>query len=421
MSLKILTPLKITTFQKNILLMFKGTVIAQVIGVIGSILLAKIYGSEAYGIFGVFISITGILTIINTLQLDKSIVLQKSKFESKKLMNSLFLITVIISLVLFVLYYFITVFFNLNLIKLNVLPYTILASIIISFNRIHESFFTFRKKFNPISKAKIFTAFFNIIFQLLLFYKFKLMGLVYGNIISISLLSIYYFLKNKKHVSNINFQQLRKSLHLNNTIIKYLFPSTLINSLAINLMPILIVTFFSLKDSGVYFLSLKILAVPLFLISSSISQVYYQKSSEMLQTSKEKLFDFTKKIVFTNLGIMLFFIVAINTIGIYFLEYIFDENWGNLKLFTFILSFLILARSSFNPISNIIIVLNKNHVSLLFNSYLLLVNLAAIYIGYTYNNIFQTIIILSLFGGLGYIILLLYFMQKLKELKKNHE
>lgn len=421
MSLNKLTSIKITSFQKNILLMFKGTFIAQVIGVIGSVLLAKIYGSEAYGVFGVFISVSSMLTVINTLQLDKSIVLQKSKFESKNLMNSLFLITMIISLVLFALYYFLTVLFNLNLFKFSVLSCAILASIIFSFNRIHESFFTFRKKFYPISKAKIFTAFFNILFQLLLFYKFKLMGLVYGNIISILLLTTYYFLKNKKYVSKIDLQQSKKSLHLNNTIIKYLFPSTLINSLAINLMPILIVTFFSLKDSGVYFLSLKILAVPLFLISSSISQVYYQKCSEMLQTSKEKLFDFTKKLVFTNLGIMLVFIVVINTIGIYFLEYIFDKDWENLKLFTFILSFLILARSSFNPISNIIIVLNKNHLGLLFNSYLLLVNLAAIYIGYTYNNIFQTIVILSLFGGLGYIVLLLYFMKKLKELKKTHE
>jgi O-antigen/teichoic acid export membrane protein len=182
-------------------------------------------------------------------------------------------------------------------------------------------------------------------------------------------------------------------------------------------MPILIVTYFNLNDSGVYFLSLKLLGTPLFLISSSISQVYYQKSSEMFYTSKENLFTLTKKIVLTNIVIMIIFIILINTIGIYFLELLFDKNWDDLRLYTLILSFLILARSSFNPISNIIIVLNKNHVSLIFNSYLLFVNLAAILFGYLSNSLINTIIFLSIFGGLGYIALLIYFMKRLKELK----
>jgi len=247
------------------------------------------------------------------------------------------------------------------------------------------------------------------------------MGLIYGNITSILLITVYYFYQNSVFITKINFRKLKKSIIFNKSILIYIFPSTLINSLAINLMPILIVTFFSLKESGVYFLSLKIIAAPLFLISSSISQVYYQKSSEMLNTSKEKLFDLTKNIAIANMLIMFVFIILINTIGIYFLELIFDKTWENLRLFTFILSFLILARSSFNPISNIIIVLNKNHISLLFNIYLLLVNLIGIYFGYINDNLTISITILSIFGSFGYITLLLYFLKELKNLKTNHE
>jgi len=401
--------------------MFKGTIIAQIIGVVGSVILAKIYGSEAYGIFGVFISISSLLTIINTLQLDKTIVTLKSESESKNLMNSLFLITIVISLTFSIIYYFITTFFELDLFNINIITLSIIASILYSFNRIHESFLTFKKKFQPISNVKIFTVIFNISFQLLLYNKFKFMGLVYGSTISIVLITIFYFFKNIKYLKKIDLQQLKQSITSNSSIVKYIFPSTLINSLAINLMPILILAFFSLKDSGIYFLSLKILATPLFLISSSISQVYYQKSTEMLYNSKEQLFALTKQLVFINLGIMLMFLIVINTVGIYLLEFMFDKNWENLRLFTFILSFLILARSSFNPISNIIIVLNKNHISLLFNIYLLLVNSTAIYIGYTNNTIVQTILILSIFGGFGYIALLFYFLKELKKLNPNHE
>lgn len=401
--------------------MFKGTFFAQIISILGALFLAKIYGSEAYGVFGIFISISSILAILNTLQIDTIIVISKNKKDSINLMNSLFFITVFISLFTFVIYYILFVVLEFNQFKFEVLILSFLASILLSFNRIHEAFFTFIKNFAPIANTKIFLSFFNVFFQFILFYNFKVTGLVIGNIIATSLITIFYFLKNKKYITKIGLQQLKQRIIKNNTIIKYIFPSSLINSLAINLMPILIVTFFSLKESGVYFLSLKILAIPLFLISSSISQVYYQKSSEMFLNSKEKLFGLTKKLVMSNLGIMLLFIILINTIGIYFLELFFDKNWDNLRLFTFILSFLILARSSFNPISNIIIVLNKNHISLFFNCYLLLVNLAAIYLGYISNSLTNTIIILSLFGSLGYIVLLIYFLNKLKILQKNHE
>jgi O-antigen/teichoic acid export membrane protein len=399
--------------------MFRGTAISQIIGIIGAIILAKIYGAESYGVFSVFISISSVLTIIYTLELDKGIVTSQNNIESKNLMNSLFLISIYIALTFTIIYLFAYYIFDLQIFKFGVLLLAILASIIFSINRIHESFFTYRKKFKPISNAKILLTFFNIIFQLLLFNKFKLMGLIFGNIISILLIAVFYFSNSYKFLAKIDWKKLKKSITLNKSLIKYLFPSTLINSLAINLMPILIVAFFSLKESGIYFLSLKVLSTPLFLISTSISQVYYQKSNEMFNYSKEKLFDFTKKIIFINLGLMLLFIIFMNTIGIYFLEFLFNKNWGNLRYFTLMLSFLILARSSFNPISNIIIVLNKNHVSLLFNIYLFLVNVGAIYIGYFNNNVLLTIFILSLFGSLGYIALLFYFMKQLKDLKRT--
>ena len=399
--------------------MFKGTFIAQIIGFIGAIYLAKIYGSESYGIFSVFISVLGILSIVNTLQLEKSIVILKSKSESKNLMNSLFIMAPIFSLLAAGIYFLYTTFFKIEPLQFEIILLAIFTSILFSFNKIHESFFTYRKKFKPISNAKIYMAIFNFSFQLILFSSFKLKGLVFGNIISIILVTFYYFFKNKNYLSQIDLQQLKSTIISVKSIVKYIFPSTLINNLAINLIPILIVYFFSLKAAGVYFFSLKILATPLFLIASSISQVYYKKSSEMIHSSKEKLFDLTKNIVTTNVVIMLFILVLINTFGIYILEYFLGKNWSNLRLFTFILSFLILARSSFNPISNIIIVLNKNHISLIFNCYLLLVNLIAIFIGHYNNSLTITLICFSVFGSIGYILLLIYFFKKLKVLK-NH-
>lgn len=404
-------------FQKNIILMFKGTFIAQVIGMIGSLILAKIYGSEAYGIFGIYISTSTTLALFNTLQLDYSIITIKDKDESKNLMNSLFLITLVLSCFSFLIYFLIPDFLIVK--NSNLIIITIFASIIFSFKKIHEAYFTLTRKFKIISKAKIVITFSNILFQIILYKQFKLMGLVYGSIISIIIITIYYFINNK-NIKKVNISKLKSTIKSNKNNIKYILPSSLINAFAINLIPILIASLFNLKEFGVYFLSLRILSTPLFLITSSIAQVYYEKSTQIFQFSKEKLYKLTKHIVLINIGLMLLFLFFINTIGIYLLELMFNNNWENLRLYTFILSFIVLARTSFNPISDIVIVLNKNHISLAFNVYLFIINLIGVYIGYIYNNLNFTITIISVFGGLGYFLNLFYFLKKLKDLENKN-
>ena len=185
-------------------------------------------------------------------------------------------------------------------------------------------------------------------------------------------------------------------------------------------MPILILTFFGAKEAGVYFFSLKILGTPLFLISSSIANVFFQKSSELLKENKTELFKLTKKIVRINLLVILACLVLINTLGISILESVFDGKWNNLRSYSLILSILILARSAFNPISNLIVVLGKNFQSLIFNIYLFIINLIAIYFGYLYNDIAIAIFILAIFGGAGYLLLLAYFLNHLKFISQKN-
>ncbi len=86
----------------------------------------------------------------------------------------------------------------------------------------------------------------------------------------------------------------------------------------------------------------------------------------------------------------------------------------NNNTYIFTLSFLILARSCFNPISSLIVVLNKNLIGLFFNSYLFIVNLIALYFGVINNEIMHTIIILAIFGAIGYVVLMFYFLNLLK-------
>ena len=412
--------ISIPPFYKNILIMFRGTVLAQVIAIIGAVFIAKIYGAEAYGVFGVFISIISIVSIIATLQLEQCIVLSKNEKESINWFNFLLVLIPLLSLLISTLLFVISNNFYSDNLSLNFIILSFLGSLFLGFRVINENFFVFRKEFTLLSNSKIFLTLSNISFQFFLYHYFNLNGLILGFLISQCLLLLFYLFKNSSILSKINYKEIKKGLQQNKSIVKYLLPSTIINSLANNLMPILILTFFGAKEAGVYFFSLKILGTPLFLISSSIANVFFQKSSELLKENKTELFKLTKKIVRINLLVILACLVLINTLGISILESVFDGKWNNLRSYSLILSILILARSAFNPISNLIVVLGKNFQSLIFNIYLFIINLIAIYFGYLYNDIAIAIFILAIFGGAGYLLLLAYFLNHLKFISQKN-
>tara|TARA_B100000809_G_scaffold18008_2_gene15951 strand:+ start:264 stop:1469 length:1206 start_codon:yes stop_codon:yes gene_type:complete len=400
--------------------MFRGTLFAQVIAIIGAIFMAKIYGEEAYGIFGVFISIISIVSVISTLQLDKCIVISKDNTESTNWFNFLLVLIPVLTFLISALLFVFSIYFFQEKLNLNLIFLSLIGALLLSFNLVNENLFTFKKKFSTLSNSKIFLTISNITFQFLLYYYFNLFGLILGFLISQFLLLLFYFFKNSNVISKSNLKEIKKGIKKNNTIVKYLLPSSATNAIANNLMPILILTFFGAKEAGVYFFSLKILGTPLFLISSSVSNVFFQKSSELLNENKTELLKLTKKIVSINLILMLAFLILVNTIGMTVLESIFNHKWNNLRSYSLILSILILGRSAFSPISSLVVVLNKNLESLIFNSYLFIVNLVAIYFGYLYNDITITILILAIFGGVGYISLLAYFLNHLKTIVKNN-
>ncbi|PQJ69509.1 lipopolysaccharide biosynthesis protein [Polaribacter butkevichii] len=405
----------LSIFVKNIFVMFKGTLIAQIIAAISSIFIAKIYGSEAYGVLSVFISLSSIASIFNSLQLDNYIVICRDRLTRNHWFNFLFLLIPIIAIIGTVILLPFYVFFFDKKIENSILILAILSSIFLSYNKTHEFFLTSYKKFSPISFSKILLVLINVFFQFTFYVKFKIYGLVYSSFISIFIVTLYYSFKNRVYFKIIDFNIVKENITKNKSILTYLLPSRFINNLASQSIPLFIYAFFSLQDAGVYFFSQKILTMPLFIISSSISTVYFEKATSLMQTSKKELFLATKKIITFNVLIMFVFLVLINTVGIYILEILLTESWINLRLYFLILSFLVLCRSSFSPISNIMVVLDKNNISLLFNIYLLIVNIIAFYIGFVKNDLTYTIYILSFLGGIGYLTLAFYFLKTIKK------
>lgn len=87
------------SFVRNVAIVASGTASAQVIMVVSSQFLTRIYGPEAFGMFGVYSSIIAIITPVAALTYPVAVVLPKSKETAMDLMRLSFYITLLVTMI----------------------------------------------------------------------------------------------------------------------------------------------------------------------------------------------------------------------------------------------------------------------------------------------------------------------------------
>ena len=76
-----------SSFAANVLKLVTGTTFAQVIIVLASPLLTRLYGPEAFGFLALFTSITSIIGVIACMRYEMAIMLPKTDEEAANLLG----------------------------------------------------------------------------------------------------------------------------------------------------------------------------------------------------------------------------------------------------------------------------------------------------------------------------------------------
>lgn len=402
--------------DNHITTIFKGNFISKFVLVIGGLVLAKYYGAAEYGIFGIYLSITSIISVLLGFAQEHLIILE----PNEKNINNIFSSSSLLSVG--------AMFFCFGLVFI---PFEIPKSIIIlgiftgylSVFTNNSKFLLARKKqFKTVSFLTMSDAVISFLFQVLFVFINIENGLVIGSLVGFFSAFIAAFFFSKKHFSIPDFRRYFQTVKKRMELLKYTYPSTLINALGNNIMPILISLYFASSVLGEFTLAVKIISVPLMMISSSIAMVYYPKAAEINNRQKDtnELFKYTKKMSLLNFYLILILYFLINLVGIPILEIFFNKDWESLGLFIFIMSFGYLSRSLINPISDILTILKKNKIAFYFNIYLLLVNIIAIYIGRE-KGITYLVAAFSSMLFIGYGILYFYILTLFKKNESNQK
>ncbi len=405
-------------FLKNTIKIMSSSSLAQLTVICITPLLTQFFSPEEFGIYAFYISVCTIFGSIANGKFDIAIMLPKKNIDSV----NIFILSILISftfsvLILIVLYLFKNLIFRNEYVVFVKLYYVFPITIFfIGVNSSILSFFNRQTAYNEIAKNNVIKSTTNSFSSLFLGIKKIATGMIIGNLISltVTLLVNFSYIKNK-----INKRDIKRTLIISNFIkyidfIRFSTISNFFNSVSSFGITTIIILFFGPKVAGLYFLAEKIFAVPISILTSSISQVYFEKASRLFYRDKFELLQLTLKIqknIFKILFPSLLFLCLLGEI----LLNILGEEWSKAGAILKFISVYILFKNIYSPISHIGDILNKQKQLLLFNFSIFSFQVISFVALNNFNDLKLTLLTSSFFGAVHYI-LLDYYMKK--ELKK---
>jgi O-antigen/teichoic acid export membrane protein len=288
---------KINTFfnetLKNASKLLVGTVVAQIVPIVFSFYIARIFSDESFGFYGIYMSSVSILFVIVNLKYDTTILLPKEEKDA----NALVVLSVFFAFLIALL-----ILIGLLLYKFNLLYvvswsddnwWMFLVPLSVFFVGVYQPFNYWlirKKKYTASSLNKITQRVVETPFNILFGKTGILYGLIYGDVIgrfAMAVQAIYQSFKAGFSYRSVSKEGIKgmlkryKSFALINSL-----PS-LANAFATH-APLFIVTKqFGIEIAGQLTLVRTILSIPVSLISNNVSQVVFQQVSERVAHQKE--------------------------------------------------------------------------------------------------------------------------------------
>lgn len=275
-----------TEYFKNVSTLLVGRGFAQLIPILISPILTRLYSPNEFGIFALFTAVSAICITIVTLKYELAILLPNKNEEAINIAILAITVTVSMCFVFFLLLIFVEPLLANYLEQSMHSLWLFLLPIYIFFHGLFNilNYYNSRNKnYLHIAKTNVFRSAILALSQTMLgLTKFGAYGLILGSFIS-SVIAYSNMLritlsKNREHYTT-DLHSLKALAIRYKKFPLYSTPSSFINISTQYLPTILIPALFSVTVLGQYYLIQRVLGTPLTLIGNSFAQVYFQRAS----------------------------------------------------------------------------------------------------------------------------------------------
>ncbi|MEO3865728.1 lipopolysaccharide biosynthesis protein [Rheinheimera fenheensis] len=405
-------------FFKSVATLFTGATIAQLIPLLISPLLTRIYSPEEFGVLAIFVALASMIGVIASGRYEFAVMQASSDKAAKTLVVLSFIVTSIISITLLLAILILDKVSFFNFLDENIRVWLYLVPLSVASVGVFQTlnyWLNRKKNYKSIAVAKVAQSAINVFASLSLFFVTLLpaFGLIFAHVLAQIIGAV--FLLKKTGLSKADLQVRRADLVFYAKLF-YRFPmvsapGALLNTAAIQVPVIYVSKFFDLVSAGYFNFVYRIIGGPLSLLSAAISQVFLQK---ITSGDPKNLY---KNVLLAAL--ILFFVclpvvLIISIWGAEIFGFVFGNQWEVAGELAKILIFSIAVRFVVSPLSMVVAV--DRYVTWgafwqVFTFILVLIFLYLIH-GYNFKIFIIAYVIQDLISYLSYFILIISASKK---------
>ncbi|HDI7517768.1 TPA: type 8 capsular polysaccharide synthesis protein Cap8K [Staphylococcus aureus] len=313
--------MRLNKFIGDSFLMILSSSIAQVILIITTPIITRLYSPAEFGEFTIFSNIAMILIPIINARYDLLIVNAKNDRSANILSQISFLISLLILLILIPILA-ISAWLYPNFILDFI--FIIIMLFLVSLTNIFTNYLNKERKYKVLSLINVFRAgsmaLLQIIFGLL---SLGSLGLIIGFSLSYITGITLGYKTFKKHFNIVRNKEETKALFLENkNQLVYSTPSILLNSLSFSVVVFFIGILYTNTEVGIYGMAIRVLGIPVTIISLGLSKIFMQQANDY----------YIERGNFRNLLLKFSSTLVIVSIILYVPLYLFSEELVNILL-----------------------------------------------------------------------------------------
>ncbi|MFK3492349.1 type 8 capsular polysaccharide synthesis protein Cap8K [Staphylococcus aureus] len=313
--------MRLNKFIGDSFFMILSSGIAQVILIITTPIITRLYSPTEFGEFTIFSNIAMILIPIINARYDLLIVNTKNDRSANILSQISFLISLLILLILIPIFA-ISAWLYPNFILDFI--FIIIMLFLVSLTNIFTNYLNKERKYKVLSLINVFRAgsmaLLQIIFGLL---ALGSLGLIIGFSLSYIAGITLGYKTFKKHFNIVRDKEETKALFLENkNQLVYSTPSILLNSLSFSVVVFFIGILYTNTEVGIYGMAIRVLGIPVTIISLGLSKIFMQQANDY----------YIEYGNFRNLLLKFSSILVIVSIILYVPLYLFSEELVNILL-----------------------------------------------------------------------------------------
>lgn len=415
-------------FIRNVIILSSGTAAAQIIAMLLSPIITRLYGPEAYGLMGTFMAIVTIIGPVAAFTYPIAIVLPKTDREARGLIKLSGILTAVISIIVAL----IILLFQEHIVSIfqlkDIESYLYLIPVILLFAgllQIIEQWLIRKKQFSVSAKAtliqsiivnggKVGVGFFYPLASVLIAFTALTEG-------TKAFLMLLFTKENNKNVLTSLFKE---SVSLKELAKKYrdfpLFraPQVFLNAISQSLPILMLTSFFGPAAAGFYSISRTVLGIPSTLIGKSVGDVFYPRISEAANND-ENINLLIKKatLALSIVGIVPYGVVFL--FGPWLFGLIFGSDWVIAGEYARWISLWMYFMFINQPSVRALPVMSAQSFHLRFTFFTLVTRISLLALGYL---VFQSdLVAIALFGISGAILNLVLILLTLKRSVKFSE